>query len=333
MSVGAPSATAIASRLLAGYLCGTHSGLHAARKPVRATAVVEAIRASRLEGRAADGVRALETRPWSPGDEHERRLHAQLTTALQTDAVLDLIVYGSIARGTTTGYSDVDAVLVIRDECALDRVRLRELRGRVLAAERAVTVYQPLQHHGLQIATPGLLTRASAALGMPSETLSSAVSLFGRPVNASFEQLPVPPDQRFLAFAAALRRTQEWPRHIWELHRAISMFELVPALYLQGRGLRCEKHESFRLARTDFPALWAPFDVLGEVRDGWPRVRHPTLQRAATVLRNPWTAVAAWRRLPAPAPAAITQRLGAEVLEALHQILRAMESAVGDSSR
>jgi hypothetical protein len=300
---------------------------------VRAAAVVDAVRASGPVGHGADGVRTLETRPWAPVDERERRLHAELGSALQTDAVLDLIVYGSIARGSTTGYSDVDAILVIQDECALDRSRLRELRGRVLAAERAVIAYQPLQHHGLQVATPGLLTRASAALGIPSQTLSSAVSRFGRSVRASFEPPPVSADERFRAFAAALRKTQEWPRHIWHLHRAISMFELAPALYVQGRGLRCQKHESFELARADFPDAWAPFDVLGEVRDDWPRDSQPMLQRAATVLRNPWTAAAAWRRIPAPAPKRVTQAVNADLLSGLQRVLRSMETALGDPMR
>ena len=65
-------------------------------------------------------------------------------------------------------------------------------------------------------------------------------------------------------------------------------------------------------------------DVLKEVRDRWPRRSMRTLRAGATVLRNPWVAVAAWRRaVPANTDTAGAM-LSTECLAALHALGREM---------
>ena len=146
-------------------------------------------------------------------------------------------MYGSQARGGTTAFSDVDAVLVISDHAAESRAALRSLRPRVLATQRAVLAYQPMQHHGFEVATPRLLQAAGAALELPAVALVETRAVVGGQVTACYaarNQLGDP--QSLRRIVGILAKITSWPAHPWALHGVVSMFELVPALYLQARG-------------------------------------------------------------------------------------------------
>jgi hypothetical protein len=265
---------------------------------------------------------------WIPTDDAEQLLRGSLARCLATDAVIDLVLFGSIARRSTTGYSDVDAILVVADDVIWDSRRLSSLRLRVLAAGRAVLTYQPMQHHGFFVATPRLLRDASTALGLPVEAMETASSLFGRLTEATFERADGAASERFRVLAQSLRRTASWPDHPWDLHRTVAMFELAPALYLQATGRPCAKHQSFGLARKAFPGQWRPYDVLNEVRRRWPREPRPALGHAASALRNPWTAVALWRRLPSAVPSSVAALLTDECLNGLQDIVASMAARI-----
>src|SRR5207253_10629270 len=107
------------------------------------------------------------------------------------------------------------------------------------------------------------------------------------------------------------------PRHSWEAHRIVAMFELLPSLYLQARGAVIPKWRSFDEARDEFSSAWWPYDVLHDVRRAWPRIRSRNLERAASAVRNPWVAVAAWRRAPGRLPQPIDQLLTDRLLDGL----------------
>jgi hypothetical protein len=324
------SGAAEAARRLAAYLNGTHSGAHTVLSHRRVTPpmVVEAF--GPLDVAASDRGEQLTLGRdrWIPTNDAERRLRDSLARCLGTDAVIDLVLFGSIARGSTTGYSDVDAILVVSDDLICDSRRFRALRTRVLAAERAVLSYQPMQHHGFLVATPRLLRDASTALGLPAEAIETTSSLFGRLTEAIFEPANGAASERFRALARSLRRIESWPDHPWELHRTVALFELVPALYVQATGRPCAKHESFHLARETFPGQWRPYDLLDEVRRSWPREPRPALEHAASALRNPWTAVALWRRLPSAVPSSVGALLTDERLRGLQAIVASMAARI-----
>jgi hypothetical protein len=117
---------------------------------------------------------------------------------------------------------------------------------------------------------------------------------------------------------------RSWPGHAWNLHRAIAMFELLPTLYLQSRGRSVPKWQSFEMARKEFESSWWPYDVLDEVRLSWPRRKRPTLEAGAAILRNPWAAIAGWRRLPGRPPEQVRPLLTERTLEGLRTLARAM---------
>ena len=291
------------AHLLSGYLCGTHSGPHAGRgRRTSSEYVARAHRALTTVKPSNNSAIPLHATPWVPREEAEVVLRDSLESSLRGDGIVDLVVFGSVARGTTTGFSDLDAVLVISDEVASDVDGLRRLRKRVLAAQRAVLRFQPMQHHGFLIATRRMLHDATAALRLPVEAFSEGTSLFDAQVEALFPRVVEPDTSLFHALCAGLFTPSTWPSHVWEVHRLVAMFELAPTLYLQATGRPSAKHASFEHVRRRFATLWRPYEVLAEVRERWPRERRRGLELGASLARNPWTAVWLWRRMPTSVP-------------------------------
>lgn len=268
----------------------------------------------------AEQILLLGTERWKS---EEPELIGCLRRALAHDLVIDLVLFGSQARGSCTGFSDVDGILVVRNEAADDAAALRSLRPRVLAAQRAVLGYQPLQHHGFEVLTPRLLLQAGDALALPAVALSETSSLNGAGIAARFA--PWSSDSSaFNALSASLQSVASWPTHPWEAHRRLAMFELLPTLYLQRRNGAVPKWRSFQQARTEFEEDWWPYDILAEVRQIWPRVRRPMLERSAEILRNPWSAVAVWRRTPVSLPKPVQPLLTPRLLDGLQTVVSLM---------
>jgi hypothetical protein len=313
------------SQALSGYLCGTHSGLlgRVRKHPVR-DAIAAAHRALDTLTCALDS--ELGGRNWVPDEDS---VSERLSEALDHPDVLELVFFGSQARGGVTGFSDVDAILVISDEAAENARLLRSIRPHVLAAQRAVLAYQPMQHHGFEVATPKLLRAVCRAVALPPAALAETRSLYGRVVPASLLKGSASSRDPMETLVHQLGSVRSWPGHVWNLHRTIAMFELLPTLYLQNRGRSVPKWQSFHEARKEFRDSWWPYDVLNEIRLSWPRRKRRTLEAGATVLRNPWVAIAGWRRLPGRPPEEVLPLLTEPALEGLRTLARKM----GEQSR
>jgi hypothetical protein len=185
-----------------------------------------------------------------------------------------------------------------------------------------------MQHHGFEVATPKLLRAGSESLALPMAALQETSSLNGRGVSAILEARNERIRTGFFQLAASLVRMNAWPRHPWEAHRLVAMFELLPTLYLQARGAEIPKWRSFEEARGQFADSWWPYDVLQEVRRTWPRLRRRNLERAACTVRNPWAAVAVWRRGPARLPAAVDDLMTEPLLEGLRSLAATMRKRI-----
>jgi Nucleotidyltransferase domain len=314
-------------RSLSGYLCGTHSGIFARRRGERLD--LSSLVALHSRVTRSDSCSPLAHGIWQPGPRHAA-LCANLRGILAgAPGVIDLIVFGSQARGSATGFSDLDAVLVLQNRIAEEPLALRSLRGRVLTAQRAVLAHQPMQHHGFEVVTPRLLGRAERSLAMPSEAMAESRSLLGASVQASFGNVALADaGARLRALLEPLLEKRAWPRHPWHLHVAVSQFELLPTLFVQARGQATAKHCSFEEARSHFPRHWWAYDVLAEVREKWPQRRRPELEIAARATRNPWLAVDVWRRLPVSAPRRVRALLSQQCLDALRAIAAHMWEGV-----
>jgi hypothetical protein len=312
-----PHSGRLVSRSLSGYLCGTHSGALRSRRgdhlPLHALA-----QAHRTLEPSAEGTEVrLGGERWRP-DARAAGLAGRLSPLLDDEHVVELVLFGSQARGGTTGFSDVDAILVISDAAAEDPRILRGLRRRILAAQRAVLAHQPMQHHGFELATPRLLGDAGAALGLPRVALNEARSLGGRAVTAGLRATDGLADPgRLVELGRTALRVVAWPRHPWRLHRLVSMFELLPVLYLQSRGVEVPKWRSFARAQTEFGADWWPYDALRDVRSAWPASSRTVLRASATTARNPWLAIELWSRMPTEPPREVASLLTVDCLDAL----------------
>jgi hypothetical protein len=246
----------------------------------------------------------------------------RLRLAMRHPDLVELIFFGSVARGSRTGFSDIDAMLVVSDRAGADPATLRALRRHVLAMERAILRFQPMQHHGLEVVTPSLLRRSGEALGMPQVAMLETRSLGGNQVESSFEgPNPGAALTSLGSLVNSTQRLEEWPDHPWHAHRMISMFELIPAVFLQATGDPTPKHESFGIAASQFRDWW-PYDRLRQVREAWPRKAAPILAAVASTTRNPWVAHSAWRQTPMPWRP--PQELDVECLDALQQLGRRM---------
>jgi hypothetical protein len=328
----APSAAREASRLLSGYLCGTHSGLRAYGRDGRRGGSPDEIVAlhKHLERPQRSSQLTLGSMRWRPS-RGEEFLAATLDHVLAAREVIDLILYGSQARGALTGFSDVDAILVLEDAAAEDTAALRSLRPHVLAAQRAVLTYQPMQHHGFEVATRKLLGCASEALDLPASALAETRSLNGNSVEASFsDEQRESTKERLRRLAGAVQRPGQWPAHPWRTHGLIAMFELLPVVYLQACGVSVPKAMSFERARSEFrKSSWWPYDVLDEIRSVWPRTRHVAVENASRLVRNPWVAVAVWQRVRVPLPRPVAPLLSQQCLGALQELARTMLRSAG----
>jgi len=315
------------ARLLSGYLCGTHSGLRArgrGRRRAGSAAEIAARHRNLKLQMERPPLLTLGTKEWRPESE-ERSLAQELRSVLARDDVVDLILYGSQAHGRLTGFSDVDAILVLEDAAVNDAAALRSLRPHVLAAQRAVLAYQPMQHHGFDVATTSLLCSTNEALALPPPALSATSSLNGTAIPAAFSAEPRETAVRRLAsLAVTVQRPAKWPSHPWRAHGLVAVFELLPVVYLQACGVSVSKASSFEQARELFHAEWWPYDALAEVRSLWPRTRRRGLERACQLLRNPWGAVAVWQHLPTSIPRPVASLLSDRCLTSLQRLARRM---------
>jgi hypothetical protein len=266
---------------------------------------------------------------WEPFEGTEN-LARGLRASLERPGVVDLVLFGSQAGGGLTGFSDVDALLVIDDEVAESAEMLKALRPHVLAAQRAVIAYQPMQHHAFEVATPKLLGKAGESLGMPWVAFDGARSLLGVGADASF--FPEPPEcarARLTQLLDGLSSVDAWPQHPWRLHGLVAMWELAPALYVQTRDQAVPKALSFERARSDFGDAWWPYDVLEQVRAQWVRSSQSMFVATGRALRNPWIAAAVWMRMPVTSRQPARSLLSDECLTALRGLAREMTERAG----
>jgi len=234
-------------------------------------------------------------------------------------------LHGSLATGDyVKGWSDVDTLMVIRNETAIDGRRLLDLRSLCMASWNLFLRICPLQHHGYIVAVESELLRYPSHY-MPPQVIDEGLAVLPAQGTVRFHVCPqeggalrsLKERRNSLRDALADGVLRHHPSrgvyleaHYRNAHEAMSqLFALlgyvmtVPAFLLDALGSPCYKRDSFARAKPLFSAqAWGIVERASAVRQEWGR-RESTHYRA--------NAVPQW----------IPTLLGPDYIEASHRLL------------
>ena len=193
------------------------------------------------------------------------------------DAAAFALVHGSVATGEEVAYSDLDALVVLKDEAVADPRRLAKA-GRLLhRARRLMYAFDPLQHHGWFVLTESDLRCLCDAHFTPAVLRHSALIYPSIPfdIEVATRDSSRETYAAFSHLSSGLERrigSGKLPQNLYELKVMLSQFMLLPAMYLQVRdGEGVWKGYSFELSRYDFrDGSWEAMETASDIRWRWP---------------------------------------------------------------
>jgi hypothetical protein len=192
-------------------------------------------------------------------------------------------IHGSVADlQVAKGYSDLDVLVVVNRQTTNDPTAIKTLAKKSYQAYPYLYLFDPLQHHGLQLMTAvdwlaypqswlplGAIAESRAVLGAEHsirvrDSLADAGEAFRR-VLESF----------------VLRSRNNWePASAYEFKFFLSVLMLLPTFYMQAQGQYCTKRESFYFIRESAPGLdWSVIETASNFRQRWPFARFPGIGR------------------------------------------------------
>lgn len=248
------------------------------------------------------------------------------------DDVAVCMLHGSLATGEEIAYSDVDALVVLKDEVVRSAQRLAHAARLLSRARTLMYAFDSLQHHGWFVLTehdlrchceayfPVVLFRYGAML-LPHGPIDIDVAVR----DSRAEML-----QGFRHLAAAVRsRCDESarPDDVYELKTLLSHVMLLPSMYVQLRdGEGVWKGRSFGLAEGDFSKrAWRSVETASEIRRRWPEAHG----RALPPLQGPLAQKIA-KRTAAGIPPALGRHLGDEFYASASALVDEMESRINE---
>ena len=300
---------------------------------VRVARVVDADR-TRPRGSGVTGWVNVPVPPYEGGNAHVLRMRDYLTRRLTPD-LLGGYVYGSLATGEEIGYSDFDALVILRDEVFENPRRLARVARELDRARSIMLDFDPLQHHGWFVLAEHELA------DYPEHRFPVALFRHARAlVPADGHTLSIRPRQNrdrtreaFNRMTRAVLRsiaTEGFPKNTYHLKVLLSQVMLLPALYVQLRdqGGVFKKH-SFDMARRDIsPEVWEVMDQVSAIRADW-SVTFSPLRRYFTKVRTPLGRRLMKRWAP-PIPRALAQQLDHAFCGRLERLVSAMRRRLLD---
>jgi predicted nucleotidyltransferase len=206
---------------------------------------------------------------------HITELSKYLNKELKDD-LYGAYIHGSIGADEKIHYSDVDALVILRDDVFKNPTRLAATAYKLNRALKYFYKIDPLQHHGWFVLTEGDL-RDYPQTYFPHELFNHARSLLpdkGINIKICFDPEKQDYETPFLDLARGIRMQLEkgcCPRNMYQLKGLLSRFMLLPAVYCQARDIKgVFKKFSFDAARKDFStSAWAIMDEVSVIRANW----------------------------------------------------------------
>lgn len=191
-----------------------------------------------------------------------------------------IFLHGSCADLRLTAYSDLDTLLLLPREVVTSPRALLAARRRVIRSLRALRRFDPLQHHGHFVLAepdlagypdavfPAVVWRTCVALDEAGARLVAATRRDREESGRRFRLLA----RRVLDSDLARGRT-----NAYRLKADLSVFMLLPALWLQARGRAVSKAASFELAYAELSSeAVATYRRAARIREIW-TYREPRL--------------------------------------------------------
>jgi len=244
-------------------------------------------------------------------------------------------LHGSMATlDYVQGSSDLDALVVVKDETVSSPECLEELRRKLVHSRRWFYKIDFSQHHGYSVLSE-LDMRFFSEAFFPRVLLAYLTSLSGantlciRPRTGSFD-----PSEGCLKTVAYIRRQSSMPKSLrnwYSLKLFLQSVLLLPTLFLQARGIPVYKRDSFSLARPHFSDVaWSIVRKASGVRDLGPQkiLVSPTIDNLIERLPNPWMASLIHRHVRNGISPAVWQILGDDWLIETSKLMDEIERQV-----
>ncbi len=169
-------------------------------------------------------------------------------------------IHGSLATmDFVPGFSDLDTLLVLKQEICINSQRLENLRQKIQAAKKMLRVVDPLEHHGFIFSNEQNLNYYPQHY-LPITVLRYAKVLGGtRSLTFNLRDSSEEAKENFyhyynifkeIAKTGVIKNKPGGPEY--QLKWFVSMLLLMPSLYLQAKGIYLYKKYSFDLVRHPF---------------------------------------------------------------------------------
>lgn len=189
------------------------------------------------------------------------------------------LIHGSIGDlHYCKGYSDLDTLLILKQDTVTDPARLRKFARVYYRSLVELYRFDPLQHHGHMIMTtvdldcypeswlPQAAFSDAKVVSSSNGTVLARVRDSRQDARSAFEE--------HVDYFRLLSAKQWMPPDAYSLKYYLSILMLLPTRYLQAKGIFCAKHESFDLAKQSMPrAEWDVMDYATQLRANWPFAR------------------------------------------------------------
>lgn len=205
----------------------------------------------------------------------EHRLFPELLKAAETGT---LIVFGSVADRTETGFSDVDLLWIYPDD-----LPKRYITNTFMRLSKVILKYDHLQHHGPFISSG---TSIKVKSPLPPEAIKNGVVLRGK----SIVEMGGWSDGRdvLIRLVNSVKRLSDSPpNNLYDLKSFMSWLFLIPTLSFRVKGVYLTKPEAIYRVE-EISDHWHIIEIASYIRKKWIRPRSLLFSTAITLTPNPW---------------------------------------------